>query len=113
MSLFRDHRTTADLGDRREHFVDPLREWFFEFQIAIDTLSQLARAESFEARFPILTRLAEKVVAGVTQCEHGEVRILHPWGVVRGDLVPEANRIVRHLAITIGAGDNEQALETR
>ena len=93
--------------DRGDCGADPFGGLVLEVDVAVDPGGEPLGPELFQSDVEVLTGLAEIVVAGVTETEHGEGEVLQARHLGGVELLPEHPGVVGHLALTVGGGDDE------
>ena len=77
--------------------------------VAVDPLEQAPRAQFGETRVDAAAHLAVLRVAGVAEREHGELERRQLRRAAAGQEVDQRARVVRRVAVAVGAHDDEQA----
>lgn len=102
-----------DCRQQRQRFCHPCGSGVLVVDVAVDARSDAAGAELLEPGVDHLAGLTVPVVAGVAECEHREVRGLETRRGLGRQCLPEQFRVVGHLALTVGGGDDENTLHRR
>src|SRR5207249_1854228 len=87
-------------------------KWCFVIDVAIDARMHAAGAQFFEPPIKILPALAKHRVIGIAQRQYGEFRMRQPRRVVAIEKFPKSLGVVRRIALSVGAGDEQEVLLT-
>ena len=94
-------------GQGGEHRFHPRGGGLVVVHIAVGARVQPGRPEGFKAGVKVLARLTKFGVIGIPEGQHREAGVLEGRSGVGGQDIPEGLGVVRHLAIPVGAGDDQ------
>ena len=97
----------VEVGEHGQGLGDPGGGRVVVVDVAVHPVDQAAGAELLEAGVDVLARLAEVVVPGVAERQHGELQALQPGHGVLAEAVPEQLGAVGHLPLAVRGADDE------